>query len=235
MIEKGKIILRFGLLLFFVALLSVFFIQKARIDPIPFSLREGEISCETTEECLKKVKDNVSIEATSQLQVRKDEFKRATSFLVSFALIPIEYKVDFENFSHLKVWITGTNQSEHVTDLAVTCNFGGTSRNLKYKERLTIYKNLKLDTFREEILDRFDGCVPSPGFTTIEGVKGWVWPPGEFIKMSFERDFYFILQLSWISILLIFFQSFVVTLLVLPILKQGGLYVKKGIKYFFDE
>jgi len=48
-------------------------------------------------------------------------------------------------------------------------------------------------------------------------------------RLAYCRGFCFNL------IFLIFLQSFVVTLLVLPILKQGGLYITKGIKYFFDE
>ena len=233
MIKNGRIILRLILLLFFVALLSIFFIQKAHVSPIHFSLKEGEISCETTEECLKKVKDNISNEATQQLQIKKDEFRRATSILVSFALIPIEYKVDFENSSYLKVWITDTNQKKNITNFSVTCNFNGVSKNLKYHDRLTIYKNLGLDDFQGELFDRFDGCQQSPGLISIKGP--FVWPKGEFFKVSFERDFKFIPQLKWTSIFLIFLQSFLVTLLVLPILKQGGLYITKGIKYFFDE
>ena len=226
--------MRLGLLLFFVAFLSMFFIQKAWIHPILFSLKEGEISCETTEECLKKVKDNVSKGIAEQLQAQKNEFRRTTFILASFALIPIEYKIDFENYSHLKIWITGTDQNKNVIISSVACNFNNVPQNLKYAERLTIYQNLELDKFQEELFDRFDGCVPSAGVTDVK-IKGWIWPPGAFLKMSFEREFQFIPQLRWISIFLIFLQSFIVILLALPILKQGGLYIVKGIKYFFDE
>ncbi len=236
MTKTKKIILRLGLLLFFVVLLSIFFIQKARIHPILFSLKEGEISCETTEDCLKKVKDNISKGIAEQLQIQKNEFRRTTFILASFALLPVEYKIDFENRSYLKVWITGTDQKENVTDLPIECNFNGMSKNLKYAERFTIYQNLELDKFQDELFDRFDGCVISSSAGILDlKVKGWIWPPGAFLKVSFERDFQFIPQLRWTSIILIFLQSFIVILLILPVLRQGGLYITKGIKYFFNE
>lgn len=229
-----RVSVRIVIFLSLVISLSFLFISKSKLDPIPFTLKEGEVKCEKKNDCLDKAKNIFSQKISEQLQVKKDSFKRVNAIFTDFALIPLEYKVELENTSYVRVYITGTNQTQNITKVYLTCSFDDIPTRMEYLGRITIFKNLELNNFQTDILNKFDGCVLSSGGVEAE-IKGWSWPSGEFLQMSLNRSFKVFPTLTKMSIFLIILKSLILSLLVLPILKQGGLFFKNGTSYFIKD
>jgi len=217
---------------FIVTGLLIFF---AQIKPIDFTLKTGEIKCDSEEECIQKAKEESLEGLSNQIQIKKIEFRRITSILRQFTFVPIEYEVYLKNYSTLKFVVTGTNYENVIKDISVDCKIEGQSYNLHYDGSVRIFESLELNDFQDNLFNQFDGCT----LTQDQGLihvndKPFIWPSGESIIVSFERNLQFVPQLMIISKLLILLQAIIIILIALPILRQAGLFIKKGKKYFFE-
>lgn len=224
--------LRLLALLLFVFILSYLLISLAQLEPIQFSLKTGEFKCDKIEDCIEMAKEKSLSNFSEQIQIKKAEFKRITSILRWFAFVPLEYEVNVKNLSYLIFSVTGTDFNKRINDgVIINCKIGNKPFDLQYGDNIPIFDKLEFDDFQENLFNQFDGCNFVSAGAAVRGP--FIWPSGEYIKLTFERDLQFVPRLVGISKLLIIIQVIILVLIALPVFRQAGLFINKGRNYFF--
>ena len=204
-----------------------------------FSIRTGEFSCDTHEECIKMAKEKAIREWDNQKELF-DYINRWNDF-AGFSILPLRYEISLVNLSYNQIETTGPMGEERQLPAKVVC---GQKPFIEIWEKptITIASNVEFGSIYEQMnirLNEFDGCwwdisyanwVIKKSLEEDELIVG----PNESVKLSQERVFIFPILLDRLSHIFIIIQL----LILLPIFLVGLKPVIKVIskdKSFFTE
>lgn len=204
-----------------------------------FSLKTGEFSCDTNEECIKIAKEKTIKNWGNQKQLF--EYLDRWNQFVGFSILPLRYNISVENRSYNQIETTGPMGEKRQLPARVVCAEDPFIE-IWSRPLLEIKRNVALNDVypqMELLLKKFDGCyfdLTYMNYSVNDSLSKdqLVVGPNEYVKLSNEREFVFPVKLDLLSHLFIVIQL----ILLLPVLLIGPKPVLKFIlkgKSFFSE
>ena len=232
-------------IIFCLAILSIFYLfviylltPPKEVWPV-FSLKTGEFSCDTNEECVKMAREKTIKEWENQKQLF--EYIDRWNQFVGFSILPLRYEISLENRSYNQIETTGPIGEKRQLPAKVICGENPfieiwSSLVLKIESNVTlkdVYPKM------EVLLQKFDGCYfdltyMNYSVNTSLSKNKLVVGPNEYVKLSNEREFVFPVRLDDLSRLFIAIQLLILLPVLFVVPKPVLKFVLKG-KSFFSE
>lgn len=217
-----------------------YLITIAFLTPTPaiFSLKSGELKCDTMKECVEAAKANAIRKWENQHQIL--EYIERWSQFAGFSILPLRYEINLDNRAYNQIEATGSMGEKRRLPTRVAC--GESFVEVESNSSINIESNLELKdvyTKMQTLLNKFDGCFfdlsqMNQSIKNSLDAKKMVVGPSEYVKISNEREFVFPIRIDNLSHLFIAIQW----LVLLPVLflspKPIFKFISKG-KLFFSE